>query len=344
MPQDTPRTAGVVGTGLIGGSVASGLAASGWTVVGHDGDPDVADRAIELGLISEHDDDLAALLARPLDLLVVAAPPKATVEIVSNLSVDTPVMDVSGVKVAVRDAAAHLPNFVGTHPMAGRETSGPNAASAALFSGASWVVVDGGSESARTLVHEVIEGLGARPVHMSAADHDRAVALISHLPHLVAGGLLGAAEGDPHALDLAAGSFRDLTRVGASQPIPWVEILKTNDSAVLDAIGALRSRLAEIEAAILSDDDSLLTMLSDARTTRRALGSPVAQVRVALADQPGELAKVGHAFESSGVDIRDIQMRHAPYGGGGVLTLSVRPGEEGSLKLALEDEGLLIIP
>ena len=99
-----------------------------------------------------------------------------------------------------------------------------------------------------------------------------------------------------------------------------------------------------IEAAILSDDDTLLTMLSEARDTRRALGSPVAQVRVALADQPGELAKVGHAFESSGVDIRDIQMRHAPYGGGGVLTLSVRPGEEGSLRLALEDEGLLIIP
>ena len=340
----TSRTAGVIGTGLIGGSIAAGLGAAGWTVVGHDGDPDVGARALELGLIDRHLDDLAALATSPPDLIVVAAPPKATVEIVASLDVKTPVMDVSGVKVAVCEAAADLPQFVGTHPMAGRETSGPDAASAALFNGASWVVVDGGTDDARAMVHGVIEELGARPVHMTASDHDRAVALISHLPHLVAGGLLGAAQGDPHALDLAAGSFRDLTRVGASHPIPWVEILKTNDVAVLDAIGALRARLAVIEAAILSDDDTLLTMLSEARDTRRALGSPVAQVRVALADQPGELAKVGHAFESSGVDIRDIQMRHAPYGGGGVLTLSVRPGEEGSLRLALEDEGLLIIP
>jgi hypothetical protein len=68
------------------------------------------------------------------------------------------------------------------------------------------------------------------------------------------------------------------------------------------------------------------------------------QVRIALADQPGELARAGHAFEASGVDIRDIQMRHAPHGGGGVLTLSVRPGEEGALRLALEREGLLVIP
>ena len=182
------------------------------------------------------------------------------------------------------------------------------------------------------------------PLWMSAEAHDRAVALISHLPQLVAGGLLGAARERPTSLDLAAGSFRDLTRVGASQPIPWVEILKTNQVAVLDAIGALRDRLATIEAAIVSDDDTLLGLLSDARETRRSLGSPVAQVRVALADQPGELAKVGHAFEDSGVDIRDIQMRHSPHGGGGVLTLSVRPGEQGALRLALEDQGLLIIP
>lgn len=344
MSTDAQQTAGVIGTGLIGGSIAAGLASAGWRVTGHDGDQDVADRAIELGLIDHHESSLESLLSTSLDLLVVAVPPKATVEIVANLQPGVPVMDVSGVKVAVCDAAAHLTDFVGTHPMAGRETSGPDAASAALFHGASWVIVEGGSDAARRLVHDVVEQLGARPVHMTAHDHDRAVALISHLPHLVAGGLLGAAHGDPHALDLAAGSFRDLTRVGASQPIPWVEILKTNDTAVLDAIGALRARLAEIEAAILSDDDSLLTMLSAARDTRQALGSPVAQVRVALADQPGELAKVGHAFESSGVDIRDIQMRHAPYGGGGVLTLSVRPGEEGALRLALEGEGLLIIP
>ncbi len=171
-----------------------------------------------------------------------------------------------------------------------------------------------------------------------------AVAAISHLPHLVAGALLSGARETPVALELAAGSFRDLTRVGASAPIPWVELLKTNQKPVLDAIEMLRDELATLEEAILAQDDTLLTLLSQARDTRRLLGAPVAQVRVALADEPGELAKVGHAFEESGVDIRDIQMRHAPYGGGGVLTLSVRPGDETSLQDALLAQGLLLVP
>jgi prephenate dehydrogenase len=311
--------------------------------VGHDADEAVIGIAAERGLVDEVADTLGAAIAEA-QLVVVAASPKATIEIVANLDTDAVVMDVAGVKQAVLDVSRHLPRFVGTHPMAGREVSGPEAASAALFSGATWVVIEAADPEATEQVMAVIDQLGARPVVMSAADHDRSVALISHLPQLVAGGLLEAAAADPDSLSLAAGSFRDLTRVGASQPVPWVEILKANGDAVLHAIEALRERLAAIEAAILSDDDSLLTILSRARATRQELGSPVAQVRIALADRPGELAKVGHALEASGVDVRDIQMRHAPHGGGGVLTLSVRPGEEGALRLALEGEDLLIVP
>jgi len=337
------REAAVIGTGLIGGSIAAGLRTGGWSVTGFDADGDALATALERSLI----DRAGVSMAEAVDgagLVVIAAPPKATIEILANLSTDAVVMDVAGVKDPIVSAGAHLPNLVATHPMAGRETSGPEAASAALFQGASWVIIEGSNDVAASLVVEVVEALGAQPIVMSAAAHDRAVALISHLPQVVASGLLAAAEGDPLSLQLAAGSFRDLTRVGASQPLPWVEILKTNQDAVLHVIGSLRERLAAIESAIVSDDDSLLTLLSEARRIRQGLGSPVAQVRVALADRPGELAKVGHALEASGVDIRDIQMRHAPYGGGGVLTLSVRPGEEGALRLALEDEGLLLVP
>jgi prephenate dehydrogenase len=337
------KTSAVIGTGLIGGSVAAGLRSNGWTVTGFDPDTDAANAALDLGLV----DHIASTVTEAIagaDLVVVAAPPKATIEVIANLSTDAVVMDVAGVKAAVAAAADHLPLFVATHPMAGREVSGPQASSAALFSGASWVVIEGADPRAMEVVSEVIESLGARQIVMSAEAHDRSVALISHLPQLVATGLLTAAAGDPASLDLAAGSFRDLTRVGASQPMPWVEIIKTNHDAVLHAIGSLREGLAALEAAIMSDDDSLLAILSAARTTRQGLGSPVTQVRIALADRPGELARVGHAFEASGVDIRDIQMRHAPHGGGGVLTLSVRPGEEGALRLALENESLLIVP
>jgi prephenate dehydrogenase len=338
------KSAGIIGMGLIGGSIAAGLSRAGWTVVGYDADPDVLAVARHRGLASEYALAMDEVLDGSPDIVIVAVPPKATIEILAELRTDVPVMDVAGVKASVVASAKHLPGFVGTHPMAGRETSGPTAASAALFRGASWVVVDGADPIADVLAASVIESLGGRIVRMNASDHDAAVARISHLPQLVAGALLATAIDEDGALDLAAGSFRDLTRVGASQPMPWVEILQTNASAVLESIGVLRERLALLEAAIVSDDDTLLRLLSEARETRRSLGAPVAAVRVALADQPGEIAKVGHALETSEVDVRDIQMRHAPHGGGGVLTISVRPGEEGALAHALEDEGLLLVP
>ncbi|MFV1999310.1 MAG: prephenate dehydrogenase/arogenate dehydrogenase family protein [Acidimicrobiia bacterium] len=337
------RSVGIVGAGLIGGSIALGLRKAGWRVIGFDLDPDVMSVARDRTFFDEVASDIDALIARAPDLLVIAAPPTATVDLVGSIRTDIPTMDVAGVKVPVLEVAVHLPRFIGTHPMAGRETSGPTAASAALFKGATWVVVGGGDAGAEQLVTSAVADLGARVVNMTARDHDVAVAAISHLPHLVAGALLSGALETPVALELAAGSFRDLTRVGASAPIPWVELLKTNQKPVLAAIEMLRDELATLEDAIVAQDDTLLTLLSRSRDTRRSLGAPVAQVRVALADEPGELAKVGHAFEESGVDIRDIQMRHAPYGGGGVLTLSVRPGDEASLRDALMAQGLLLV-
>jgi prephenate dehydrogenase len=335
---------GIVGTGLIGGSVGLGLRKAGWHVAAFDPDPDVRAIARDKAVANTIVDSLEMLTDARLDLLIVAAPPKATIEIIANLDTSIPTMDVAAVKEPVVAAAPTNLRFVPTHPMAGREISGPRAATAALFSGAAWVVVDCETDvEAIGVVSSAITDLGARIITMSASDHDRAVAAVSHLPQVVAGALLSGASATPEALKLSAGSFRDLTRVGASMPIPWVEILKTNRGPMLDAIGLLRDRLSDIEAAIVSQDDSLLRMLSEARDTRRSLGAQAVQVRVALADEPGELAKVGHAFENSSADIRDIQMRHAPYGGGGVLSVSVRPGEEAALRNALTEAGLLVV-
>jgi prephenate dehydrogenase len=335
---------GVIGTGLVGASIAAGLTASGWDVVGYDPDRDSLEIALEREFIGIAVDSVAGILDAPPEIIIIAAPPMATIEILANLETSAVVMDVAGIKVSVKDAAMHLPRFVGTHPMAGRESSGPQAASPALFRGATWVVVEGSSAEATDQVIEVIETLGANPLFMSAASHDEAVAAISHVPQILAASLLASVSETPDALDLAAGSFRDLTRVAASQPIPWVEILKSNQPAVLAAVDRLRSQLDTVEAAIASDDDELLAYLSRSREVRRALGAPVGAVRVGLADEPGEIARVGHALEESHVDVRDIQMRHAPHGGGGVLTLSVRAGEEESLRHALKEAGLLIVP
>lgn len=335
---------GVIGTGLVGGSIAAGLTSSGWDVVGYDADRGSQEVALERGLIGIAVDSVAGILDASPEIVIVAAPPKATIEILSNLDTSAVVMDVAGIKSAVLEATGHLRGFVGTHPMAGRESFGPSAASPALFRGASWVIVDGAPVEATARVVDVIEELGANPVFMSAAAHDEAVAAISHLPQVLAAGLLASASETPDALGLAAGSFRDLTRVAASQPIPWVEILKSNETAVLGAVDALKDQLERIEAAIRSNDDELLAYLSRSRDARRSLGAPVTAVRISLADEPGEIARVGHALEESHVDVRDIQMRHAPYGGGGVLTLSVRAGEEEALRQALEDVGFPTIP
>jgi len=334
------RRVGVVGTGLVGGSIAAGLTAAGWDVVGYDADSEAIAVAVQRGLLGIAVDSMEAVLQASPEVVIVAAPPMATIEILASLDTQLTIMDVAGVKSEVMTAAAHLPNFVGTHPMAGRETAGPKAASAALFRGANWVVVTDAPGEPTDRVVEIIRILGANPVMMSPEEHDSAVATISHLPQLLAAGLLSSADQTPRALELVAGSFRDLTRVAASQPLPWVEILKSNSTAVLAAVDALRDQLSAVEAAVLSNDDDLLAFLSTSRDLRRSLGAPVAAVRVSLADEPGEIARVGHALEESGVDLRDLQMRHAPHGGGGVLTLSVRTGEEETLRQALTDVGL----
>jgi prephenate dehydrogenase len=156
------------------------------------------------------------------------------------------VIDVASVKGPIA-AAARTPRFVGTHPMAGREVTGPDAARGALFRGATWVVVPNGANEADVqLVEEIIRALGARPLQMTAAGHDAAVARISHVPQILAAALLEGAGEVPGAMDLAAGSFRDLTRVASSDPYVWLDILSANRQEVADAIEWLRTRLGTV--------------------------------------------------------------------------------------------------
>ncbi len=144
-------------------------------------------------------------------------------------------------------------------------------------------------------------------------------------------------------MQLAAGSFRDLTRVAASDPEVWVQLLLANSSPVRSAIDDLRRRLDLVSEALSDgDEDHLFDLLGRAQEVRRSLAPPVVAVRVALADQPGELARVGRALEKSGVDVRDLQLRHAPYGGGGVLNLAVRHEEAETLRAAVVAEGLML--
>ena len=336
--------AAILGTGLIGASVGMGLRRQGWHVTGWDPEGAVLERAVLGGAA-----DVAAgapdeALEGGADLVVLAGPPDGIVATLRELDTDALVTDVAGVKGPVVGAGAHLPHFVAGHPMAGRETSGPEAASAALFRGAAWVLAtDGAADDDLASMSRIVGSLGARPIRMTASEHDAAVAVVSHLPQVLAAALVREAVESHSALDLAAGSFRDLTRVAASNPASWREVLVANGDVVAAAIRRFGGRLeAWAQAMERGDASGLGEALAAARDTRESLAPPVVAVGVALADRPGELARGGHALELSAVDVRDLQLRHAPHGGGGLLSLFVRPGEAEALRSALKDEGLLV--
>ena len=191
---------------------------------------------------------------------------------------------------------------------------------------------------------ELLRSIGAVPLIMDAAVHDQAVAVVSHLPQLVASALAEAAVAHPGALELAAGGFRDLTRVALSDPGWWADILVANGREVAAAARRLAEALTRLaETVEQAEVDPVADFLARARAARASLAAPVALVGVVLEDEPGEIARVGHALERSGVDLRDLQLRHATHGGGGVLTLSVRSRELPALRRALRAEGFKLL-
>lgn len=333
----------VLGTGLIGTSVALGLSDAGWDTVGWDPDRVVIEAVEQLGSFDELADNAAQAVAGA-DFVVLAGPPSSVPELLGKLDTDALVTDVAGVKAGIVEPGRRLEHFVSSHPMAGREVSGPAAASPSLFRGAAWVVItDHADEADLGALENLVAQLGASPIRMTAAEHDDAVAVISHLPQVLAAALVGEAAEHPAGLGLASGSFRDLTRVAASSPGLWTELLVRNGGPLAAVIEAYAARLHRWATALRSSElDVVGDTLHTASAVRRAMAPPAVGVAVALADQPGELAKVGRALERSKVDVRDLQLRHATYGGGGILTLSVRPGEVETLRSALQDEGLLL--
>lgn len=334
-------TAAVIGTGLIGASIGVGLTVAGWEVRGWDPNPRHLAQAAAIGAVTKRASGIRQAVAES-ELVVLAASPGAIVSILSDLRTDALVTDVAGIKQPIVEAARKLPRFVGGHPMAGREVSGPLAASGALFRGATWVVTtDGADPGDLDALSGIVASLGANPVRMTAAEHDHAVALVSHLPRLVAATLVDRLRLAGDSVDaLVAGGFRDLTRIALSGAEWWPDLLVANRHALT---GVLRQVLAGLEdcARFLdrSEVDRVTGLLDKARETREGLTSPGESVGVILNDEPGEMARVGVALSASGVDIRDLQLRHATLGGGGVLTLVVRPEEAPTLRRALLMEG-----
>ena len=333
-------TVAIIGTGLIGASVGLALKDQGWTTIGWDPSPDALERATERNATDSAASSVSEAI-HGVDLVVLAGPLEANLATLREMKTEALVTDVTSVKVPLVEAAPVGLRFVGGHPMAGREHAGPGAASPALFRGAPWVICDDQvADSDLEELVAVVTSVGANPVVMSAQRHDKVVAGVSHLPHLLAVALVNTISDDRDAEELVSGSFRDLTRVASAESSWWPEVLTSNADAVTGAIDDLVASLTDLRERVAAGDrEALTTRLETARSRRGAMAPPVALVQVILQDRPGEIAAVGHALQTSKVDVRDLQLRHAVHGGGGILTLSVRPGEMETLKAALAGEG-----
>lgn len=333
------RRAGIIGTGLIGASVGLALREQGWDTIGWDPEPTSLRVASDRGAVTPAADVSTAI--DEVDVVILAGPLGANIELLGSMSTSALVTDVTSVKRPVLGAVPGAMRFVGGHPLAGREHAGPAAASPALFRGAPWVIcTDDASRPDIDEISAMVASIGANPVEMTAADHDRAIADTSHLPHLIAVALTNLVARDPVHRDLVAGSFRDLTRVAGADTGWWPDVLAANSDEVVAALGGL---VQEMEAlankASAGDLDAIDRQFEMARRHRSEMAPALERVMVVLQDRPGELARVGHAFESSHVDVRDLQLRHAEHGGGGILTITVRPEEGPPLRAALSKEG-----
>jgi prephenate dehydrogenase len=340
------RRAAVVGTGLIGGSIGLALRARGWHVTGDDADPHTASAALAAGALDAvgHDPDAeVTFVAVP----VGSVPDAARVALAGG----GVVTDVGSVKSPVVAAVDH-PRFVGGHPMAGSEALGIDGARADLFDAATWVLTPTATTDpqAQATVHGLVRSLGAEVVTLSPDDHDRLVATVSHVPHLTAATLMGLASdrarSDAALLRLAAGGFRDMTRIAAGDPGIWLDICTDNRTAILDVLDDLIGSLDAMRAVVSTGDlAALRSRLVAAQVARRSLpgGAPppeeLAEVRVSIPDQPGELAAATTLATELSVNVYDIEVAHAAGEQRGLLILVVDAVRAQDLADALAERG-----
>lgn len=321
----------MVGLGLIGGSIARALTDRGWQVAGDDHDSARCDRAVAMGLIASVGLDPHA------EVTFVATPVLTVADQVKRALAETSglVTDVGSVKAAVV-AAIDDARFVGGHPMAGSELEGLDGADGSMFEGAVWVLTPSGSTADTTFsaVAAIVAELGADVVALPAERHDQTVAVISHVPHLTAATLMGLASvrSEEHAalLRLAAGGFRDMTRIASGQPGIWLDICAENRAAILSALDELIGGLQGIRSVVHRDDrDELFRLLSHAREARANLPTrgtqpnELAEVRIPIPDRPGAAAEVFTLAAELGVNISSFEVVHSVEGNRGVAVVLV---------------------
>jgi len=333
----------IVGTGLLGTSVALAARRAGVASVrGWDADP---------ATLRESGVDRASSLADAVagaELVVVSVPVGSVVTAVRDALASAPeatVTDVGSTKRVL--AAVEDPRFVAGHPLAGGATGGPGRASPDLFDGAVWFLTPSPVADATRvqLVERVIASLGARTVRLDPAEHDRLLAVTSHLPHALANLLMrAAARAGEDALGYAGASLREMTRVAGANPSIWADIFVDNGDLIAAALGEVGSELAEIERALRDGErDKIATWIGDSATARSRMleyayqtdAKMLNRIRVRVPDKPGVLARITQTLGAAGINIEDFELRHVSPEYGGVLVILVSGNENAELARTL---------
>jgi prephenate dehydrogenase len=340
LPARVHGTVRIVGAGLLGASIGHALSAKGVDVALADTSPAQLRLAVDYG---------AGRAAREGDdpvLVVVAVPPDVTADVIERELSAFPgavVTDVASVKLeplrALRERGADLTRYIGSHPLAGRERGGAISARADIFIGRPWVVCRDEETSAAdlALVEALALDLGAMPIEMTPEEHDRSVALVSHVPQLVASLLAARFVDAPEgSLRLAGQGVRDTTRIAASAPELWVQILGANAEPVVDVLDALADDLRSVASALRAPE---------APGARRAVADTIRrgndgverlpgkhgqnrrfeQIVVMVDDTPGQLGRLFGELGELRVNVEDLRLEHSPGAQFGLAEISVVP-------------------
>lgn len=343
-PKLVARTTGtvhIIGSGLLGASVGLGLRERGVDVTLEDLSPTTVALAADYGAgrVRADDDPEPALV-------VIATPPDVTADVVEDALARFPhsvVTDVASVKLApfveLKHRGIDLTNYVGSHPMAGRERGGAIMARADLFVARPWVVCRDGETpaAALALVEAVALDLGAVLLEMTPEEHDRAVGLVSHLPQVVSS--LTAArltQASEQAIGLAGGGLRDTTRIAASDPELWVQILGANRGPVVELLEAFAADMAEFAEALRDPDQPgakrrIADLLAAGNTGvtripgKHGSAERFTAITVLIDDRPGQLARLLTELGELGINMEDLRLEHSPGAQIGFAEIAVLP-------------------
>lgn len=356
----------IIGTGLLGASIGLGLRSAGIEVLLSDPSPSAQAVAQDIGAgrgLADHDQP---------GTVVVAAPPDVTGEEVIKALQRWPnaaVLDIASVKVAIADeisaavassriSAHDMKRYIGTHPMAGRERSGPVAARGELFTAAPWVLcpTEETPQSVIDTASDVARLLGATIYHMTAEEHDGAVAQISHLPQIAASLLASRLQDtSAQALQLAGNGLRDTTRIAASDGSLWVQILAANAGQILPELFGMKEDLDRLIHTLSKPFDAgsrldVAQLMHEGNRGQARIpgkhGGPAesfALVTVLVDDAPGSIVAALQAVADVGVNVEDLRMDHSSGYQVGMLEIAVVPGHKQHLVDSLTDLGWKVL-